>query len=124
MPREDDIGPDALARITRAALQELIAKLEGHRWRETGLVREAALPILERAWNAPKALPVSAIVCLAVLGEPVRDDALAAQIGVELVRDSDRGEHSNWGWPLNAIEPFDPPPPARGAQGFWMWDAE
>ena len=37
---------------------------------------------------------------------------------------SDRDEHSNWGWPLTDIEPLMPYMPASGRQGWWTWDAE
>lgn len=37
------------------------------------------------------------------------------------VNDSARAEHSNWAWPVSHPQPFEPPVPARGAQGFWTW---
>ncbi len=35
--------------------------------------------------------------------------------------DSNRIDHHMWAWPLADIHPFEPPIPARGAQGFWTW---
>lgn len=35
--------------------------------------------------------------------------------------DSDRIDHQKFAWPLTDIEKFEPPIPARGAQGFWHW---
>lgn len=35
--------------------------------------------------------------------------------------DSDRIDHSKFAWPLIDVERFEPPIPARGAQGFWNW---
>ena len=61
------------------------------------------------------------MVCLATLGEPIRDEALAVGLGLEHVKDSDRDEHSNWGWPLRDVERLEPYVPAKGAQGWWTW---
>lgn len=110
--------------VRRAEVQELLVKLQTARWRETGLTREPALALLERVFQAPKSLPLSAIVCLALLGEPIRNNELSAKLGLPLVNDSERVEHSNWGWPLMEIQPMDPPHRARGAQGFWRWTPE
>jgi hypothetical protein len=80
-----------------------------------------AIALLEAALAAPKSLPLSSIVCLATLGEPIRNETLAAKMGIEWANDSDREEHSNWGWPLTDIERLEPFVPARGAQGWWTW---
>ena len=66
-------------------------------------------------------LPLSAVVCTAILGEPKRGEDCAREFGFDAGNDSDRAETFNWGWPLNAIEELLPPEPARGAQGFWKW---
>ena len=62
-----------------------------------------------------------AVVCTAVLGQPIRNAELAQRMGVPWVNDSDRDDHTNWGWPLTEIERVRPFQPATGAQGFWMW---
>lgn len=80
-----------------------------------------AIPILERALQDPKALPLSSVVCTALMGRPKVNADLAAALGVDFVNDSDRNEHSNWGWPLSEIQRLEPPMPARGAQGWWHW---
>ena len=72
---------------------------------------------------APKSMPLGCVTCTAILGEPVRDEALSARLGVAIVNDSDRDEHSNWGWPLSEIRAVAPPVPAVGKQGFWQWAA-
>lgn len=41
-----------------------------------------------------------------------------------LLKDSNRTEHTNWGWPMLDVERLLPPVPARGAQGFWKWRTE
>ncbi len=107
--------------VRRVEIQELIHKLRGPRWRETGLLRDEALALLEPVIVAPGSLPRSSVLCLATLCEPIRNEALSARLGVELVNDSDRDAHTNWGWPLADIEPLRPFVPATGAQGFWTW---
>jgi hypothetical protein len=68
-------------------------------------------------------LPLSAIVCTAVLGEPKRGDVCAREFGLGPGgNDSDRNVHFNWGWPMLDVRPIVPSIPARGAQGFWDWN--
>lgn len=43
-----------------------------------------------------------------------------AEIFPELA-DSDRLDHSKWGWPMIAPEAWLAPVPMRGLQGFWTW---
>lgn len=107
--------------VRRAEIAELMVKLGSNEWRSTGLKQGASLDLLEKVWNAPRSLPLSSVVCTAILGEPVQDAALAARLGVASVNDSDRDEHSNWGWPLSDVEVLEPFMPARGAQGWWEW---
>lgn len=104
-------------------VRELLLRLYSSFWRETGLQREASIELLEAALRSPKLLPLSSVLCTAILGEPIRDADLSAQLGVHFTNDSDRGEHSNWGWPLTAIERLTPFVPAVGKQGFWTWQA-
>lgn len=110
------------ARPVRVAeVRALLVKLHGASWRETGLVRDKAIFVLERVKAKPCEFPTSAVVCLATLGQPLRDNDLARRIGVPEVQDSDRVEHSSWGWPLSEVERLQPFVPARGAQGWWRW---
>lgn len=102
-------------------IRGLLLKLHSTAWRETGIDREQGIKLLEPILLAPGSLPLRSIVCTAMLGEPIRNEALAAQLGVHLVNDSDRGEHTNYGWPLSAIERLAPFVPATGKQGFWRW---
>jgi hypothetical protein len=85
----------------------------------TGLKPEIALPILEKLRHAPKMLPLAHGLGTGVLGTPRRASALFAGD----VADSDRVNHSIIAWPLTDSQPFEPPMPARGAQGFWDWAA-
>lgn len=108
--------------LRRTEVNDLIYRLGRNDWRMTGLIDPGrALTLLERAWSRPTELPLSSVICTAVLGQPIRDAELAKRMGVAWVNDSDRTEHSNWGWPLTEIERLVPFQPAKGAQGFWMW---
>ncbi len=82
----------------------------------SAIIPDKALPVLER-WRD---LPMSAIVCTAILGEPV-DGATAAESMGAALNDSEREGTFNWGWPLTDIIP-EPAIPARGRQGFWDWE--
>jgi len=117
------IAIHAGARPTRKEeVRELLLRLHSLSFRETGLAREGSIKLLESVLSSPARLPLSSVLCTAILGEPVRDAALAERLGTSFVNDSDRGEHSNWGWPLAEIERLEPFVPARGAQGFWTWE--
>lgn len=108
-------------KVSVAEVRALLVKLHSNRWRETGLVREPAIALLEPARQEPALLPLASVLCLATLGEPIRDAQLAQELGLEHVNDSEREAHSNWGWPLRKIERLEPFVPARGAQGWWAW---
>jgi hypothetical protein len=92
---------------------------------------EIALPLLERLLerkqeapllgeDATPALPLSSVICTAVLGESVPANEIMGEFG-RRSNDSDRDEHFNFAWPLLSIEPVEPISPARGALGFWNW---
>lgn len=107
--------------IRVAEIRALLVKLHSADWRDTGLDREKALPVLERAKAAPRDFPLGAILCLATLGVPITGKELARELGCEALLDSDRVQCSNYGWPLTDIERLQPFEPARGAQGWWYW---
>ena len=110
-------------------MRGLLAKLHSARWQETGLVRDGAIELLERALRGLADLPVASVVAIATLGRPIRNEELFARLGTDAsdgfgngsINDSDRNQHSNWGWPLSDIEALDPIVPAAGARGFWSW---
>lgn len=90
--------------------------------RESGLVEELALPVLKRlqaAYKCQGVLELSAGLGTATIGKPRR----VGDIFKGVIADSDRLDHSLFGWPLTEIERFDAPVPMRGAQGFWNWRA-
>lgn len=61
--------------------------------------------------------PRSAIVCTAVVGEPLPGDECARRLGIPVAtNDSDREGTFNWGWPMLDIKKV-PGIPCRGAQG-------
>lgn len=105
--------------VRRAEIAALIVGLHSPAAWTTGL-RPGALPLLER-WHAnPRSLLLSSVLGTVQLGLPRRANEIAADLGGP-VNDSDRGEHTNWAWPMLDPWPLEPPIPARGAQGFWEW---
>lgn len=115
---------------------DLIDRLKSPAAWSTALIRDKAMPILELALQqvtrpkisegdmfeeaAPPHLPVAAGLGTFALGEPRNGNDIAREFGMP-VNDSDRNEEANWGWPVNDVEPFIQPIPAKGAQGFWPW---
>ena len=87
----------------------------------TGLRASIARGVLDIALDDTGAFPLASVLCIATLGEPIRNEALAEALGGGLCHDSTRDEHTNWGWPLTDIERLEPFVPARGHQGFWNW---
>lgn len=99
------------------------------------LVPEIALPFLRRVLDGltatppgslfseggatPFTLPLSAIVCTAVVGEPKPGDVCGREFGWS--NDSDSDGTFNWGWPMQDVRPLVPAVPARGAQKLWDW---
>jgi len=105
--------------MVRAEIQDLLLRLDrpNEAW-TTGLDRTKSRQILESALSSPGLMSLSAVVCTAVLGQPVA----AAQLIRPEHGDSARPMHNIWGWPMLEIQRLDPPVPARGAQGFWNWN--
>lgn len=97
-------------------VEDILGRL---RDRYSSLIPDVATPLLERLRAAHKCagvLPLAAGLGTAVLGKPRHVASL-----FNSPADSDRIDHHMWAWPLTDIEPFVPPLPARGAQGFWNW---
>lgn len=105
--------------LRRGELLDLIGRLrQPDAWRETGLERELALPLIEQALADPARLPLASILGTTRFGTPVKAVEL---FGDAADRDSDRIDHQVWAWPLSEITPLAPIAPARGRQGFWTW---
>lgn len=83
----------------------------------TCLRPDIAIPILQRAQGRL----LSCGLGTAVVGEPRNGFDIAREFGVEFANDSDRDGHANWGWPMENIERWPEPVPARGRQGLWNW---
>jgi hypothetical protein len=109
----------AARKVKRDEVQDLVLRLKGKEPWSTALKPEA-LELLEKCLVNPDMLPVSHVVCTATLGEPVLGRDIIPEFG-GVINDSDRAEHSNWGWPMIDVEPLVPPVPASGHQGFWNW---
>jgi hypothetical protein len=61
-------------------------------------------------------IPYSCGIATARLGTPQRAiDLFAAHM------DPSEIDPDMWAWPMEAVEEFRKPVPARGAQGFWNW---
>jgi hypothetical protein len=111
--------------VQRLEVRALIYALrtDGSRVQQPCLHRDIALPLLERIQDALRTspdtpvVPLSHIVCTAVVGEPRPGDEIAQEFGAG--NDSDREGTFNWGWPMLAVEICTPPTPARGRQGLW-----
>lgn len=89
----------------------------------TGLIPDLALPLLERILDAPKGrgvLELGAGLGTAILGKPVSVTEMAKGT---VLQDSDRIDHSLFGWPMMDVQPFPEPVIVNGAQGFWNWRA-
>lgn len=106
--------------VRKEEVRSLLVQLQSPRAKETGVDPALGIPVLEAAMRGP-GLPLSSVLCTATLGRPIRNAELAAAMGIPWVNDSDRGEHSNWGWPLTDVRVLEPFQPARGAQGWWNW---
>jgi sigma54-dependent transcription regulator len=100
-------------------LDDLITRLRGPNAWSTGL-RPAALDVLMQARERIDILPLSHVLCTAVVGKSVQSYEIAAEFGAS-VNDSDRHEHANWAWPMLDVQRMAPPIEARGAQGLWNW---
>jgi hypothetical protein len=99
--------------IKLSEVRDIMGRLESG---ETGLLVDIARPIVERALAEPHVFPLSAGLGTVIMRQPIS--------AVELfggVFDSDRLDHTKFGWPLTDIVKFEPPAPARGHQGFWNW---
>jgi hypothetical protein len=119
------IGIHAGARPVRPAeIRDLLFMLGSGEAPVTGIAPDIAVPLLERVLQAPRSLPLSSILGTATLGQPLRNADLATALGTPVVNDSDRTEHTNWGWPLADFRHLEPIVPARGAQGWWYHNLE
>ncbi|MDE2467549.1 MAG: ASCH domain-containing protein [Bradyrhizobium sp.] len=91
---------------------------------ESSLRDEIARPLLERLRDAYKCqgiLELSAGLGTAIIGKP---RSVTNMFRGTPAADSDRLDHSLYGWPLTDIQPFEHPRPCRGAQGFWNWPTD
>lgn len=104
----------------KSEIADLIYELRQNGREGTSLEPEIALPLLERWHTAPAMLPLSSVLCTAILGKPMPAALWASRHGYSAA-DSDRIDHTKWAWPLTEIERLAPFVPAKGMQGFWTW---
>ena len=84
-----------------------------------GLDPTKAKPVLEAARY--RRLPLSCIVCTAILGVPINGVEAVELLGAIVPNRSGVLADANWAWPLTDIAQ-QPNVPARGRQGFWDWN--
>lgn len=104
-----------------AEMDDLIRRLHHHD-HTTGLDRDLAIALLKRFREEPDLIPRGCIVATAILGKPVKSYDLP-EYATAFVNDSDRDDHANYAWPLTEVIQLQPPIEAKGAQGFWNWNA-
>lgn len=102
--------------VRRDEVDDLLYRLARDGGKGTGLVAPLAREVLARIHS--RSYPLASALGTAILGEPRE----ASRLFAGDIADSDRVDHSIWAWPLTDIEPFEPPIPARGFQGFWIWN--
>lgn len=107
--------------VKRSELADLITRLMSDEAWGTGLIKDLALPLLERAYSNPGILPVSSMLGTAKIHKAKSGLDVVHEFGGK-VNDSDRDQHSNFAWPLTNIKVFEPFIPAKGAQGFFEWE--
>lgn len=107
--------------VRRSEVKDLLNRLHSDEAWTTGLHKDRAIPILERALSsAAKPLPMSAGLGTVIMGVPIDGWEAAARLGGKF-NDSDREQHANWAWPVSGIRPFKLPIRCGGMQGFWNW---
>jgi hypothetical protein len=105
--------------VNTREVHAMLDKLNSRHAPEMGLDIKPAAELLYRVLEHPGILPLSSILCTVVIGAPLRNAELAAHLGIAFVNDSERDEHSNWGWPLSDVLKVEPMIPATGRQGWW-----
>lgn len=117
------IGIHAGARKVKIAeIDELIEAMRLEQGWGTALKPEALDLLLELRAH-PERIPLSSMLCTAIIGQPVPAAETVAQVyGEKFAGDSDRIDDSVFGWPVTEIQRLEPPLPVKGAQGFWNWE--
>jgi hypothetical protein len=112
----------AARKIDAGEVHQLVRLLEagGRYAASTTLIADRALPLL-RSWMDGKHLPLAAGLGSVVVGEPRLGTHIARELGALGANDSERDDHSNWGWPMLDVECWADPFPMKGAQGLWNW---
>lgn len=102
-------------RVTTADIVDILGRIaDGETSLDPILTKELLLTRPKGAW------PLSSVLGTAIIGAPIPVLDWLRDHAPDFL-DSDRIDHSKFAWPLTDIERFEPPIPARGAQGFWDW---
>jgi hypothetical protein len=98
-------------------IRELVLKLQGAHWRETGITkRDAAIELLEPGLVSPGRYPLRAILCLATFDHAMRGAELADVLGGLSIG----SQPTQCGWPITEVRRLDPAIPVeKGERGFW-----
>ncbi len=105
-------------RVDVNEVRALLDRLNSRAAASTGIVDIAnAAKLLWQLVDHPSILPLSSVLCTAMMGPPMRNADLARALGVEHTPDA----LSSWGWPLSDVEVLEPFVPATGHQGWWNW---
>lgn len=65
--------------------------------------------------------PLSAVLCVVNLVDVLPTDEVRPYI-TTMERAFGNFEPGRFAWKMEVVKVFDPPIPAKGAQGFWRWD--
>lgn len=101
-------------------VEQLLRVLDSKNAWRTCLIPSIAIPLLERFLAEPKIVPYSSILCTVTLGAARDSFDIAREFGGH-INDSDRDEHSNFGWPMLDIRAVVPPVEHKGQQGWSRW---
>lgn len=113
------IAIHAGARPARAdEIADILERLDsGETSLDPALTRRLLIETHRLSW------PLSSVLGTALIGAAIPALEWVKANSPEFM-DSNRLDHQKFAWPLSKIERFEPPIPARGAQGFWRWKKE
>lgn len=103
-------------KVNSSEIQAMLDKMRGPEWMEMGLIRSAE-ENLRGILIDHRLAPLSCILCLAQIGEPVTGRDMAEAIGADFAKRSQNFD--NWAIPVQVVRNIFPFIPAKGRQGWW-----